>query len=157
MTFTVKGYKIQIDDEDSDRVLAHSWWLSSSPELDGHVICFSTRVGKRIIKLHRFIMGEPAGRIVDHRNGDRLDNRKENLRVCGIGENNRNLGISRRNTSGYKGVSYSKQHGKFRAYIHLEGGHQKHLGLFDDPKIAAKAYQTAALIYFGDYCRRESV
>jgi hypothetical protein len=157
MIFRVKGYEIQIDDEDAVRVLAQSWWVSSSPETDGHVICFSAKIGKKIIKLHRFIMGNPSGRVVDHRNGDRLDNRKANLRICGIGENNRNRGMSRSNTSGYKGVSFNKQRGKYRAYIRLKGGYQKHLGFFDDPLIASLAYQSAAILYFGEYCRRQRI
>jgi hypothetical protein len=137
--------------------MAYSWWVSSAPEIDGHVICFSTKVGKKIIKLHRFIMGDPAGRIVDHRDGNRLDNRKRNLRVCGLGDNNRNLGISRRNTSGYKGVSFSKRRMKYRAYIHLSGGHQKHLGFFDTPEEAAWEYEKTARQYFGDYCREQRI
>jgi hypothetical protein len=47
MIFTVKGYNIQIDDEDAKRVMAYSWWVSSAPEIDGRVICFSTKVGKK--------------------------------------------------------------------------------------------------------------
>jgi hypothetical protein len=157
MIFMVKGYNIQIDDEDMERVMSHAWWVSSSPEIDGHVLCFSAKIEKKIVKLHRFIMGSPEGRIVDHRNGNRLDNRKQNLRVCGLGDNNRNLGISRRNTSGYKGVSFNKQRSKYRAYIHLSDGHQKHLGFFDTPEDAAREYEKAAKQYFGDYCRGQRV
>ena len=46
MVFEVKGYNVLIDDEDAPRVKSHSWWVSSAPEVDGHVICFSTRIGK---------------------------------------------------------------------------------------------------------------
>jgi hypothetical protein len=91
MVIEIKGYKVEIDDEDAGRVTAHSWWVSSSPEMDGHVICFSTKIGKKIIKLHRFLMGDPPGLVVDHRDGNRLNNRKSNLRVCTVQENNMNI------------------------------------------------------------------
>jgi hypothetical protein len=153
MIFTVKGYNIQIDNEDAERIMAYSWWVSSAPEIDGHVLCFSTKVGRKIIKLHRFIMGDPVGYIVDHRDGNRLDNRKQNLRICRLGDNNRNLGIICRNTSGYKGVSFCKKCGKYRAYIHLASGHQKHLGFFDTAEEAALVYEQKARELFGEYYR----
>jgi hypothetical protein len=156
MIIDIKGYKVQIDEEDADRVTARSWWVSSAPEVDGHVLCFSARIGKKIIKMHRFIMGNPENYIVDHINGDRLNNKKANLRVCSLTENNRNVGRSRRNTSGYKGVSFDKRRGKWRAYIHY-AGHQKHLGMFETPQEADKAYRRAMVLFFGDYCRRDSV
>jgi hypothetical protein len=157
MVFEVKGYKVLIDDEDAPLVQSHTWWVSSAPEIDGHVICFSTRIGKRIVKLHRLIMGEPLpGMIVDHINRDRLDNRKANLRICGLRENNRNTGISPKNTSGYKGVSFIPKNRKWRAYIHIEG-RQKHLGIFETAEEAAQSYETAAAQYFGVYHGRRSV
>jgi hypothetical protein len=81
MIFMVKGYNIQIDDEDAERVMSHAWWVSSSPEIDGHVLCFSAKIGKKIGKLHRFIMGSPAGRIVDQRDGTALTTAS---RICGF-------------------------------------------------------------------------
>ena len=95
------------------------------------------------------------GMIVDHINGNRLDNRKVNLRVCRLYENNRNIGISPKNTSGYKGVSFISKKRKWRAYIHIKG-RQKHLGLFETAEEAAQAYETAAAKFFGTYCRREN-
>jgi hypothetical protein len=149
MVIEVKGYPIEVDDEDAGRVLAHSWWVSSSPQKDGHVICFSTKIAGKIIKLHRFIMGDPAGLVIDHWDGNRLNNRKSNLRVCTVKENNMNLGLTRRNKSGYRGVSFSKDAGKWRATISLDK-RQLHLGYFERADLAAAAYEKAAEVFYGD-------
>jgi hypothetical protein len=149
MVIEIKGYKVKIDDEDEGRVTAHSWWVSSSPQIDGHVICFSTKIGKKIIKLHRFLMGGASGLVVDHRDGDRLNNQKSNLRVCTVRENNINVGLTRRNRSGYRGVSFSKTSGKWRATISLDRK-QLHLGYFDRPEKASAAYEEAAELFYGD-------
>jgi hypothetical protein len=149
MVIEIKGYPIEVDDEDAWRVLAHSWWVSSSPQTDGHIICFSAKIDGKIIKLHRFITGDPAGLVVDHRDGNRLNNRKANLRVCTVKENNMNLGLTRRNKSGYRGVSFSKQAGKYRATISLDK-RQLHLGYFERADLAAAAYEEAAEVFYGD-------
>jgi hypothetical protein len=156
MIIDIKGYNIEIDDEDAPRILTHSWWVSSSPETDGHVICFSTRIGGKIIKLHRFIMGDPSGLVIDHEDGNRLNNRKSNLRPCTVSQNNMNLGLNRRNKSGYRGVSFSKTKNKWRATISLKK-RQLHLGYFDRPDVAAAAYEQAAEIFYGDNRRMEGV
>lgn len=149
MVIEIKGYPIEVDDEDMGRVLAHSWWVSSSPETDGHVICFSAKINGKIIKLHRFIMGDPAGLVIDHCDGNRLNNRKANLRVCTVKENNMNLGLTRRNKSGYRGVSFSREMNKYRATISLDRK-QLHLGYFERPDLAAAAYEKAAEVFYGD-------
>jgi hypothetical protein len=149
MIIDIKGYAVEIDNEDTDRVLAHSWWVSSSPEMDGHVICFSTKIDKKIIKLHRFIMGNPPGMVVDHQDGNRLNNRKSNLRICTVRQNNMNIRITKLNKSGYRGVSFSKKARKWRATISLNGKHL-HLGYFAFPGAASVAYEEAAEIFYGD-------
>jgi hypothetical protein len=149
MVIEIKNYKVEIDDEDMGRVMAHSWWVSSSPETDGHVICFSTKIGKKIIKLHRFLMGDPPGMVVDHWDGNRLNNRKSNLRICTVRENNMNIGLTGRNKSGYRGVSFSKSNRKWRATISLDKK-QLHLGYFDRPDVASAAYEKAADLFYGD-------
>jgi len=148
MVIFIKGYKVEIDDEDADRVLAHSWWVSSSPEIDGRVLCFSTRIGKKIIKLQRFIMGDPPGLVVDHWDGDRLNNHKSNLRACTVQQNNMNAGMSKRNKSGYRGVSPTGNN-RWRATISLDG-RKLHLGCFERPDVASAAYEEAAELFYGD-------
>lgn len=106
----------------------------------------------RKVYLHRQLMGEPIDLEVDHINGDKLDNRRRNLRVCTSAENKRNTGIRRTNTSGYKGVTWQKNRQKWKAQIQYEGVN-RHLGLFINKEDAARAYASAAESLFGDFAR----
>ncbi len=101
-------------------------------------------------------MGFPDGKQVDHINGNPLDNRRENLRICENAENNRNKGLTKASTSGYKGVSLYKRSGTWRAYI-VTNYKQKHLGTFDNPIDAAKAYNVAAIKFHGEFARLNDI
>lgn len=104
------------------------------------------------IFMHREIMNAPLGMDVDHINGDRLDNRKSNLRVCTHAENRRNTKTPTTNKSGYKGVSWCIRDNKWIAFITLNGK-SKNLGRYIDIMDAARAYNNAAIKYFGEYAR----
>lgn len=114
--------------------------------------------------LHRIIgermIGEPLGkRVVDHMNGDSLDNRRENLRVVSHMENIRNRGGANKNsTSGHLGVSFHKGKGRWRAYIMLPASMRKqrmlHLGYFENIEDAVKARLEAEREHWGIQPRR---
>lgn len=102
----------------------------------------AARINGRLITLHRFILEEPSGGEVDHINRNKLDNRRENLRIVDHSTNSFNTDLRSTNTSGYRGVSYHKAAKKYAAYITCSGKRQ-HLGLYLAPEDAYKAYLKA--------------
>ena len=142
-----------IDDCDIPLVNVHLWY-AAPPR--GRITCWyaqSKKPGSQsVLLLHRFILDVTNPDIlVDHWNRDGLDNRRENLRLCDLSFNcgNQRL-LKSNNTSGFKGVSFARDRGKYVAQIVVR---QKHycLGYFDDAKQAARAYDLAALEAFGEF------
>lgn len=106
--------------------------------------------GKTSIFMHRIIMNVPKDMQIDHKNGNGLDNRKENLRVCTNMENNRNKGIARKNTSGVTGISWNKNYEKWHTYIKINNKFI-FLGYFGDKEIAIQIRKQAEKQYFGEF------
>ncbi len=102
-------------------------------------------------RMHRAILKAPPGVIVDHINGNTLDNRRSNLRVCSHTENLQNM-TSRSGTSRFKGVGWHKARRKWAARIVVNGRHV-YLGYFENERKAAEAYDAASLKYFGPFAR----
>jgi hypothetical protein len=140
-----QGKYALVDDEDYDRVKRLKWCYSQ-----GYALHSTHPSGK--IYLHRFVMNTPEGMSTDHINGDVLDNRKCNLRVCTHKQNLRNQKLNTANTSGYKGVSWCKRTKKWKAYICVN---DKGIygGYFIIKIDAARRYDELALKYFGEFAR----
>ena len=117
----------------------------------GYVVYSSRKDGLNNKYLHRIIMDAPDDKMVDHINGNKRDNRRENLRLCNRAENGRNRGKQSTNTSGFKGVCWKKHAGKWQAQIRVDDGKRKHLGYFDDPETAYQSYCQAATKYHRNF------
>jgi len=139
-----------VDDDCPAWILSKKWLLTSAGYAARNI---PTGAGKRTLELlHRVIMNCPPGKEVDHINGDPLDNRLANLRICSRGENGRNqkkqVGVS----SKFKGVSWNRHNKKWRAQIqHCGSG--IHLGRFKDETEAARAYDAKAAELFGEFAK----
>jgi hypothetical protein len=155
-----------IDSEDFERADRIKWLcqLARYNSVDGtpgeERISVYKRVAKngydrRIHRLSHFILGLPplSGRIVDHINGNTLDNRKSNLRIVDTTQNSQNKTVSAfKKSSEYKGVFWDKGYGKYRVAIRVDT-ELRTVGAFSDEIRAAKCYDTYARKYFGEYAR----
>lgn len=134
-----------IVDESSFNVVKNHGWSKGHHGYPTANICGAK------IELHRFLMGAaPKGMVIDHINGNKLDNRYSNLRFCTRSQNQCNKAMSCTNLSGYKGVIIS--HGKFVARIAFQGQTLR-LGTFNTAIDAAHAYDKKALELHGEFAR----
>jgi hypothetical protein len=136
-----------VDEEDYERCRTLRWFRESH-ENEKYRYIRSVKSG---VRLHRFIMGEPLGMVVDHKNHNPSDNRRENLRVATIPQNVRNAnGRKKRKYSRFKGVTFVPKANKWKAQIMFQ---RKciYLGAFTDEEKAALAYERAAEKYFQEF------
>lgn len=143
-----RGFEAIVDEDDYERLTTMAWQYNS-----GYAQRRQWINGKRVgVKMHRMAINAPPGVHVDHINGNKLDNRKSNLRLASRAENNRNATKRYNNRSGYKGVNYHPPSKKWQARITVNKK-TKSLGLFLTAEDAALAYNNAALKFFGEFAK----
>lgn len=136
-----------IDNEDVD-LLQYKWCAVNRNGKHWYAVRQEgQRPFRKHLSMHRVILTKVLGhsnfKIVDHINGNGLDNRRCNLRPVTTSQNLRNQKKQNNTTSLFKGVCWDKKGKKWKASIHL--------GVFDNPINAAKAYDKAALEFFGEH------
>ena len=151
-----KGKFALVDDEDFEHLNQLKWCVLISGN-NVYARRHHKTGNKRItILMHREVLATPKGFYTDHINGNGLDNRKSNLRVCTQQDNMRNLRAQTGGTSKYKGVYWSKRSNKWHAQIKVSvDGTRKSLGFYSLEEDAYKAYCEAAKKYHGEFARFE--
>lgn len=148
-----RGYIAIVDDEDFELASRYKWRACPSTSHGVYAISRWVIDGREYtIGMHRLVMGcrRGDGKIIDHKNGNGLDNRKENLRFCTATENARNAKKSNKVRSRYKGAYYHQAERVWRAQIKV-GGKLKQLGRFQTEREAAIAYNDAARMLHGEF------
>jgi hypothetical protein len=129
-----------VDTDMVPEIKKHKWYLATA----GYAV---TDTEKKMF-LHHFVIGHPEKPYeVDHINRNRLDNRKVNLRFVTSTQNNINMGLSCKNTSGYKGIGWCKKNQKWRVRIKIHRN-EIHLGYFANKNDAIAARKQAEDKYF---------
>jgi hypothetical protein len=143
-----------VDDDDYARLAAHVWSIS----WNGYVVRRPRPDGKRrvMVYMHRDVLGVSGNELVDHKDMNKLDNRKENLRHANKSTNGANCKKRERCSSVFKGVCWHAQRSKWVAYV-THQQKRRYLGVFHDETAAARAYNAAASALFGEFARLNPV
>lgn len=128
-----------VDQADFDLVSAHKWHVST-----GYA---RTTIDGKSISMHRLILGDVKAPEIDHKDGDKLNNRRANLRPCTSTENSQNRRVVG-GRSRFKGVR--RDRGMWRAQIKVDGKIVD-IGFHQTERLAARAYDKAAKKYFGKF------
>lgn len=149
------GQEIQVCDCHYDVVKDKVWRVAKR---SGYVYRMeSTQQGKRrYVSIHRTIADYPTEVEVDHRDGNKQNNQCSNFRPSTRAQNTQNVGIRKDNSSGYKGVGWFKVERKWRVRIQAQEK-SIFIGYFDDVVEAAKAYNSAAVRYHGEFAHLNRV
>lgn len=144
-----QGFAAIVDDEDFEFLSQWSWCITRN----GYAKRGIMKGGVNdTIYMHRAVIGASADSDVDHANGNKLDNRKANLRIATVSQNGANSKTRICSETGFKGVVFNKKRRKFQAWITLNR-RKKYLGQFSTPQEAHAAYSVAAKETFGEFAR----
>lgn len=141
MIFLIKSknieYKVHIDKEDFTRVKKYNWWIKNNNYV-------YTQINRKSIYLHRFVLHYKGSKQIDHVNHNALDNRKKNLRIVTVSQNNINKSNKLSGVRPYKG--------KYRARIKLNGK-EIYIGIFNTLKEALNARIIKEIELFNQYSK----
>ena len=145
-----RGYEAVIDSCDIDLVGQFNWRVRVAK---AHILYGVRYVWPNTTQhLHQLIIPAPPDFMVDHINGDGLDNRRANLRIASRAQNRANSRLPVSNTSGFKGAFIDSSTGRWKSVIKC-GGQYRHRGCFATKEEAHEAYAQALKQYYGEFAR----
>lgn len=147
-----KGFCALVDDADYPLVASHTWGVVTQNHTSYARTHIQENGQRKRILMHGLIQPTSAGMVVDHRNGNGLDNRRSNLRTSTPTQNCANRRRRRDSQWPYKGIQRTNGRGNWQARIKVDGK-RYNLGSFATPEDAANAYDAAARRYFGEFAR----
>ena len=142
-----KKFEAKVSDEDYKMLSKYPWYITVTPRS----MYTSTSINGKTVYMHRLILDAQKGQEVDHINNDGLDNQRENLRFCTSSQNKANMRLRADNKSGYKGINFDKQTGKWRARIKFNGKEYS-LGRHSNLKDAVRARKKALTLH-GEFAK----
>ena len=147
------GQYVEIDDECYGKVKNYKWKAIKSYNKILYTFYAVTKINRKLVRMHRLLLDLCRGEITDHIDCNGLNNKLENLRKCTLSQNqyNKRKFENAKHSSKYKGVSLKKGKKWYAAIV--VNKKFKHLGTYDNEIDAAKAYNEAALEYFGQFAR----
>lgn len=152
-----KGQIAVVDDEDFDWINQWKWFANENKT--GYYAARWIRQGtkRKLQYMHKLILGiKDDGVCGDHKDGNKLNNVRDNLRIATHSENMRNVPVRHNTLTGYKGVKLDKRKGKYMACINVDGK-RIFLGYFDYKVAASRAYDRAAIKYHKEFARINNV
>lgn len=143
-----------IVDDDVPSIVLEARWYGKQSHAHANVYAVTKSFGPKVVRLHRFLLGVEHPFIVDHINGNSLDNRLANLRRCTLAQNALNRRPPIHSPCGYRGVKIRVQRGVKRYVAQIGVNyHKKWLGVFSTAEEAAMAYDAAAIVEYGEFAR----
>ncbi|MGA2915023.1 MAG: HNH endonuclease signature motif containing protein [Sedimentisphaerales bacterium] len=152
--YLTNGMVAKVSQRDFENVNQYKWRAKKNSTEDLFYAIRIERINgaEKHFRMHRVIMNPPSGFVVDHKDGDGLNNTRDNLRIVTIAQNTYNMSKRSGTSSIYKGVHREKRNGRYRAMISYRG-YVIRLGSFENEIDAAKAYDDAAKDLFGEYAK----
>lgn len=149
-----RGLWAVVDEADYELVKAHKWHACKPKNKNIFYAKTTIKIKGEYkhIKLHRFILNATIGSMVDHIDGNGLNNQRSNLRFCNYSENQRNRSATKKSKTGFKGVFKSQSGQRFVSKLGINGK-DIYLGTFDHKEQAAKAYDYMAKKLCGKFAR----
>lgn len=151
-----RGKFAVVDNENFDSLSQNKWhyWIDPKSLVEYAVRHKKIKGKVQRLMMHREITRSSHNLVIDHRNGNGLDNRRENLRTCTKVQNNMNRKPNKSNQTGLKGISWNTQIRKWKAGIGFKGK-AINLGHYYDKRTAALVYRLFSVLYYGEFAFSE--